>query len=86
MPNRDGSLKFAILGDFGTGSQTQYDLAKQMASVRQRFEYELVILVGDNIYGGERPQDFKKKFEEPVQAAPRRRREVLRGARQSRFA
>ena len=65
MPNRDGSLKFAILGDFGTGSQTQYDLAKQMASVRQRFEYEFVILVGDNIYGGERPQDFKKKFEEP---------------------
>ena len=65
MPNRDGSLKFAILGDFGTGSQTQYDLAKQMASVRQRFEYELVILVGDNIYGGERPQDFKKKFEDP---------------------
>jgi hypothetical protein len=65
MPNRDGSLKFAILGDFGTGSETQYDLAKQMANVRQRFPYEFVILVGDNIYGGERPQDFKRKFEEP---------------------
>ena len=65
MPNRDGSLKFAILGDFGTGDQAQYDLAKQMANVRQRFQYELVILVGDNIYGGERPQDFKHKFEDP---------------------
>ena len=65
MPNRDGSLKFAILGDFGTGDRTQYDLAKVMASVHQKFAYELVILVGDNIYGGERPQDFKRKFEDP---------------------
>jgi hypothetical protein len=65
MPNRDGSLKFAILGDFGTGEPAQYDLAKQMANVRRTFEYEMVILVGDNIYGGERPQDFKRKFEDP---------------------
>jgi hypothetical protein len=65
MPNREGSLKFAILGDFGTGEPAQYDLAKQMANVRQRFAYELVILVGDNLYGSERPQDFKRKFEDP---------------------
>jgi hypothetical protein len=65
MPNREGSLKFAILGDFGTGSRAQYELAAQMAKVHQRFEYELAILVGDNLYGGERPQDFKRKFEDP---------------------
>jgi hypothetical protein len=65
MPNREGSLKFAVLGDFGTGDPAQYQLAKVMADVRQKFEYELVVLVGDNIYGGERPQDFKRKFEDP---------------------
>ena len=65
LPNRAGSFKFAVLGDFGTGDRTQYELAAQMAKVYQSFKYELVVLVGDNIYGSERPQDFKKKFEDP---------------------
>src|SRR5262245_241556 len=65
LPNREGSLKFAILGDFGTGDRVQYQLAEQMAKMLTRFKYELVVLVGDNIYGSERPQDFKKKFETP---------------------
>ena len=58
--------------------------AEQMAKLRARFPFELVITVGDNIYGGERPQDMRRKFEDPVQAAARRRREVLRLARQPR--
>ena len=36
-----------------------------MAKLHGRFKYELVVLVGDNLYGSERPQDFKKKFEMP---------------------
>jgi predicted MPP superfamily phosphohydrolase len=65
LPNKNGSFKFAVLGDFGTGDRTQFELAQQMAALHARFKYELVVLVGDNIYGSERPQDFKKKFEEP---------------------
>ena len=65
LPNKEGSLKFAVLGDFGTGSSQQYQLAAQMVKIHERFKYELVILVGDNLYGSERPQDFKKKFEIP---------------------
>jgi Calcineurin-like phosphoesterase len=65
LPNRDGSFKFAVLGDFGTGEKPQYELAAQMATVHGRFKYETVILVGDNLYGSERPQDFQKKFEVP---------------------
>jgi 3',5'-cyclic AMP phosphodiesterase CpdA len=65
LPNKAGSLKFAVLGDFGTGDRTQMELARQMATVHSRFKFELVVLVGDNIYGSERPQDFKRKFEEP---------------------
>jgi hypothetical protein len=65
LPNKNGSLKFAVLGDFGTGDRTQMQLAAQMAALHQRFKYEFVVLVGDNIYGSERPQDFKKKFEDP---------------------
>ena len=65
LPNRDASLKFGVLGDFGTGSQAQYQLAEQMVNLHGRFKYELVVLVGDNMYGSQRPQDFKNKFEVP---------------------
>jgi hypothetical protein len=65
LPNRADSLKFAVLGDFGTGTRQQYELAAVMKRVHDAFPYELVILVGDNLYGSERPQDFKKKFEIP---------------------
>ena len=68
LPNKAGTYKFAVLGDFGTGSREQYELGRQMASVHARFKFEHVILVGDNLYGSERPQDFKKKFEEPYKA------------------
>jgi hypothetical protein len=64
-PNKDGSFKFGVLGDFGTGSRSQHQLAEQMATLQGRFKYELVVLVGDNLYGAERPQDFRTKFERP---------------------
>jgi predicted MPP superfamily phosphohydrolase len=65
LPNKDGSLKFSVLGDFGTGTSSQYQLADQMAKLHGRFNYQIVVLVGDNLYGSERPQDFQKKFEIP---------------------
>ena len=68
LPNKDGSLKFAVLGDFGTGDRPQYQMAEQMAKVHDKFKYKLVVLVGDNIYGADRPQDFRSKFETPYKA------------------
>ena len=65
LPNRNGSFKFGVLGDFGIGSREQYQLAEQMAALHRRFRYNLVVLVGDNLYGSERPQDFRMKFEVP---------------------
>jgi predicted MPP superfamily phosphohydrolase len=65
LPNKADSLKFAVLGDFGTGSKEQYALAAQMKRVHDVFPFDLVTLVGDNLYGSERPQDFQKKFEIP---------------------
>ena len=65
LPNRDGTLKFLAFGDFGTGEPAQYELAKQMASLRSRFAFDLVVLVGDNIYGSDAPQDYDRKFAIP---------------------
>ena len=68
LPNAAGSLKFAVLGDFGTGKPAQYDLADEMVRLRQTFPFDLVLLAGDNIYGRERPKDFVAKFERPYRS------------------
>ena len=68
LPNRAGSVRFLVLGDAGTGDRPQYEVARQIVSYRQRFPFTFAILLGDNIYGRERPQDFAKKFERPYKA------------------
>ena len=65
LPNKEGSLKFAVLGNSGTGDQAQYQLAKQMENFHRRFTFDRVVMVGSNLIGRERPQDFVKKFETP---------------------
>ena len=65
LPNKNGTFKFAVLGDFGVNERTQYELAEQMAALHGKFPFTHVILVGDNLYGSERPQDFATKFEQP---------------------
>ena len=66
-PSEMGSVRFAIIGDSGTGDRRQYEVAAQMTKALQIFPFEFVIMLGDNIYGSERPQDFVKKFEKPYE-------------------
>ncbi len=65
LPNTKDSLKFGVLGDFGTATKNQYATGEQMAKTYAAFQYEMVVLVGDNLYGSDRPQDYKTKFELP---------------------
>src|SRR5438874_8620659 len=77
LPNRTDSVKFAALGDNGTGDRAEYDVASQMAAWHARFPYGLVLMLGDNLYGSQKPEDFVQKFAQPVQAVARCRRRVL---------
>src|SRR5947207_1106583 len=65
LPLAPKSVRFAIIGDFGTGGGAQYDVAKQMAAFHEKFPFEFVLTMGDNLYGGESDADFKRKFEDP---------------------
>lgn len=66
LPNKDRSIKFAIIGDSGRGSKEQNEVAAQMVAYRQRFDFNFVLMVGDNIYEGPASeQDYRLKFEEP---------------------
>ena len=62
MPN---SVRFLVLGDAGTGERAQYEVARQIVRYYAEFPFTFAIMLGDNIYGKERPQDFAKKFEGP---------------------
>jgi len=68
LPNQPDSVKFAIIGDSGTGSDSQYRVAKQLTDSRMAFPYQFVLMLGDNLYGGSKEQDYRKKFEEPYKA------------------
>src|SRR5688572_17532060 len=59
------SLKFAIIGDSGSGASAQYAVAARLVASRTEFPYEFVLMLGDNLYGGNDPQDYVKKFERP---------------------
>ena len=66
LPTRPDSLKFAVIGDFGTGDQQAYDIATRMKELRAQFPFEFVITTGDNMLGSQdTPADFEEKFERP---------------------
>ncbi|HEV8319372.1 MAG TPA: metallophosphoesterase [Vicinamibacterales bacterium] len=65
LPMKEGSLRFAIIGDTGTGDSHQRDVARQLTASRAQFPFQFVLMMGDNMYGADNPSDFVKKFEEP---------------------
>jgi predicted phosphodiesterase len=68
LPLENKSVRFAVIGDSGTGASEQYEVAKQMENFRKAVNFDFVIMLGDNIYGGNTPKDFARKFEEPYKA------------------
>ena len=65
LPNKPNTLHFAVIGDNGNGDKAQYVLGEQMLKWHSRFPFSLVVMCGDNIYGSDRPQDYKRKFYDP---------------------
>ena len=65
LPMKDGSVRFAVIGDTGSGSEKQREVGAMMIQSHTLFPFEFVLMMGDNMYGGEAPQDFEKKFAAP---------------------
>jgi 3',5'-cyclic AMP phosphodiesterase CpdA len=68
LPNKEGSVKFAIIGDSGQPGTGQRAVAEQLAAWRGRFPFEFTLMTGDNLYGSERPTDYEAKFARPYKA------------------
>jgi hypothetical protein len=58
-------LTFAVIGDNGSGQTPQYEVARQMVKSYAATPFELVLMMGDNMYGSQAPRDFVDKFEIP---------------------
>jgi 3',5'-cyclic AMP phosphodiesterase CpdA len=65
LPMKNGSVKFAVIGDTGTGDKHQLAVAKQLTATRAKFPFGFVVMVGDNIYGGNSARDYDRKFALP---------------------
>jgi hypothetical protein len=65
LPRAAHSLKFAVIGDNGTGKTPQYEVGQQMAAAHSSFPFDFVLMLGDNLYGRQKPEDFVAKFERP---------------------
>ncbi len=68
LPAASTSVKFAVIGDSGTGDPEQYQVAEQMARFHATFAFDRVLMLGDNIYGSQTPQDLVRKFSQPYKA------------------
>src|SRR5258705_9222758 len=68
LPSAPNSVKFAAIGDAGTGDAPQLETANQMARFHAKFPFDRVIMLGDNIYGGQGAQGPIKKFFPPYRA------------------
>jgi hypothetical protein len=68
LPNKPGSIKFAVIGDTGEPGPGQTAVAKQMATWRTRFPFEFALMAGDNLYGRESASDYESKFARPYKA------------------
>ncbi|HYP27312.1 MAG TPA: metallophosphoesterase [Blastocatellia bacterium] len=63
LPVKEGSVRFMIIGDTGSGAKEQQQVADMVVRYREVFPFEFVLMLGDNLYGSEDAADYKRKFE-----------------------
>jgi 3',5'-cyclic AMP phosphodiesterase CpdA len=61
----DNKIRFAVIGDWGTGDHDEVGTAKQMIASHQRTPFDFVIAAGDNVYPNGSGRYFDKNFEQP---------------------
>src|SRR5262249_2359414 len=58
-------IRFAVIGDWGTGDRNQNGVANQMFAAHQRTPFDFIISAGDNIYPNGSGRYFSRNFEQP---------------------
>lgn len=58
------TLKFAVIGDSGTGGNHQKLIAGQMLAFHRNHSWKFILMLGDNVYEDGDPKHFDKKFKD----------------------
>ena len=67
LPLKPDSVRFGVSATSGTGAGAVRSRGAD-GGVSTEDQFTFVITLGDNLYGGQRPQDFVRKFEAPYKA------------------
>ena len=59
------AFRCAVIGDTGTGGKAQYEVGARLADLHSDLKFDSVLMLGDNLYGSQKPKDFRDKFELP---------------------
>ena len=58
----EDAVRFAVIGDSGTGEKPQHDVAHQMEKVHKERGFDFVLMLGDNIYENGETEHFDSRF------------------------
>ena len=61
-------VRFAAVGDTGSGGSQQYAVAQQMEATQKLTGFDLTLFLGDNIYPSGDPSGIEKKFLKPYRS------------------
>ena len=66
LPLKENSVRFAVIGDSGSGDKAAYETAAQLERFQHSTNFTFVLMIGDNLLGGSSsPSDYEKKFNQP---------------------
>jgi hypothetical protein len=70
LPLREGSVRFAVVGDAGADARGRSDVARQLGAFHGEFPFGFVIMLGDNAYGVDSysPAEMAPRFTTPYKA------------------
>jgi hypothetical protein len=64
-PAHPPRFRFAVIGDYGSGSLSQHNVADRMCEWREDHPFDDVVTTGDNVYPDGSEQYFQQKFFAP---------------------
>lgn len=67
LQNYRAPYRFAVIGDAGTGDQSQYAVARQLSLYQQYSPFNSVMVLGDNVYQNGEPALFQERIARPYQ-------------------
>jgi predicted phosphodiesterase len=66
LPLGANSVRFAVIGDSGSGDRAEYEIAEQLNRIQRATNFNFVIMLGDNLLNGNNsPNDYETKFNRP---------------------